>query len=132
MSLIWIWGCGSVTWISPDCSAWKIDGVDGMYRKTTLSSLAGGPALNAVFFTSVSWVPFCQLWNLYGPLAMFTELSQMWLKSLPWTMCCGITVFPASASQAAYGLPFFHVMTNVLPEALIDWMSCQPVRSVMS
>ena len=29
-STIWSCGCGSVTWISPDCSAWNSDGVDGM------------------------------------------------------------------------------------------------------
>src|SRR5262249_3104058 len=132
MSLIWIWGCGSVTWISPDCSAWKIDGVDGMYRKTTLSSLAAGPALYAVFFTSVSWVPFCQLWNLNGPDEIGTELSQMWLKSLPAIACSATIEFPTCASQAAYALPFLHVTVTALPFTLTDWMSCHPSRDVMS
>ena len=91
---IWICGCGCITWTWPACSAWKIDGVLGMYWKTILSSFAAGPALNRGFLTSVSVCPFVQFWNLYGPLARGIEFSHRLLKSAPvwefmirWTCC---------------------------------------------
>src|SRR5512134_2054518 len=80
MSTIWSCGCGSVTWISPELSAWKSDGVDGMYRKTTRSTFAFGPAVNWAFRTSTICVPFCQLCHLNGPLATSIELRHRSLK----------------------------------------------------
>src|SRR5262245_60541472 len=133
MSTIWSCACGSVSSISPDCSAWKIDGVEGMYRKTTRSSLAFGPAANAVFFCITSCVPRCQLTNLNGPLATSREFRQRSLKFCPATLCAGIgDVLPTSASQAAYARPFFHATVTALPFALTLAMSSQPSREVMS
>src|SRR5919109_4946486 len=99
---------------------------------TTRSSFAFGPDAYAVFLTSVSCVPFCQLWNLYGPLETSIESFQSLLKSCPATLCAGMGAVATSASHAAYERFFFQTTVTDLPLALTDWMSSQPSREVMS
>ena len=56
---------------------------------TIRSIFACAAALKAGFLTIVSCVPFCQLWNLNGPLEMSIEFDQSLLKSCPATLCAG-------------------------------------------
>src|SRR4026209_2529456 len=132
-STIWSCGCGSVASISPAFSAWNNDAVDGMYRKTTRSTLAFGPAAYAAFLARVSCVPFCQLTNLNGPLAMPSGARQRSWTFFPTSLWAGIgDTFATSASQAAYERPFLKVTVTAFPFTRTFAMSSQPSREVMS
>src|SRR5919109_2788230 len=99
---------------------------------TTRSSFAFGPDAYAAFFTRVSCVPFCQLWNLNGPLAMSIESLQSLLKSCPTTLWVGMGEDAARTSHAKYDLPFLKTIVTDLPFAFTLARSCHPSRDVMS
>src|ERR671919_483897 len=56
------------------------------------SSLACGPARYAPFFTIESCVPFCQLWNLNGPV-----------KDLPFTWILAMSSQPSRDVMSQFG-----------------------------
>ena len=77
----------------------------------------------------MSCTPFCQLWNLHGPLDTGIESAKASFMLRPFTMCAAQTPADTSASHDAYGR--LKTIVAFFPDAATDLMSSQPVRVMM-